>query len=64
VAVLVMMWALGLLGLLLILILSVFRLGLWAIVLILMLAILSANFPLALVMVLLLGSVVAGKVQG
>jgi uncharacterized membrane protein YpjA len=53
-----------LVALLVILIVSLFRLGLWAIALVLVLAIASGNFPLALVMVLLLGSVLAGRVRG
>jgi uncharacterized membrane protein YpjA len=49
--------------LLVVVILSLFRLGLWAIVLVLVLAIVSGNLPLAFVMVLLLGSVLAGRVR-
>jgi len=62
--VLLSLWAMALAVLLVVVILSLFRLGLWAIVLVLLLAIASGNLPLAFVMVLLLGSVLAGRVRG
>jgi uncharacterized membrane protein YpjA len=61
--VLLSLWAGALVVLSLVVILSLFRLGLWAIVLVLVLAIVSGNLPLAFVMVLLLGSVLAGRVR-
>jgi uncharacterized membrane protein YpjA len=61
--VLLSLWVGALIVLSLVVILSLFRLGLWAIVLVLVLAIASGNLPLAFVMVLLLGSVLAGRVR-
>jgi hypothetical protein len=57
------LWSLGALAILLLVIVLLFRLGLWAIVLVLALAILSGNLPLAFLMVLVLGSAVAGLVR-
>jgi hypothetical protein len=58
------LWLAGLMALLVLVIAWVVRLGLWAILLVLVLAIASGNLPLAFLMVLVLGSVVAGRVQG
>jgi hypothetical protein len=60
---LVALWALGALGLLLAAIVLLFRFHLWAIVLVLVLAIASGNLPLGFLMVLVLGSVLAGLVR-
>jgi hypothetical protein len=57
------LWSLGVLAILLLVIVLLFRLGLWAIVLVLALAILSGNLPLAFLMVLVLGSALAGLVR-
>jgi hypothetical protein len=64
VVVLLGLWLAGLVALLVVLIGWVIRLRLWAILLVLVLAIGAGNLPLALVMVLVLGSVVAGQVRG
>jgi hypothetical protein len=57
------LWSLGVLAILLLVIVLLFRLGLWAIVLVLALAIAWGNLPLAFLMVLVLGSAVAGLVR-
>lgn len=57
------LWSLGALAILLLVIVLLFRLGLWAILLVLVLAIVSGNLPLAFLMVLVLGSAVAGLVR-
>jgi hypothetical protein len=57
------LWSLGVLAILLLVIVLLFRLGLWAIVLVLVLAILSGNLPLAFLMVLALGSALAGVLR-
>jgi hypothetical protein len=57
------LWSLGVLAILLLVIVLLFRLGLWAIVLVLALAILSGNLPLAFLMVLVLGSALAGVLR-
>jgi hypothetical protein len=57
------LWSLGALAILLLVIVLLFRLGLWGIMLVLALAIASGNLPLAFLMVLVLGSAVAGLVR-